>query len=109
VEHETDEALGTSSWIHTNGRQYPAAVDLSRYNRAENLVLEDTTPGAYFSCDGGVTNTGAGHQDHQLRSGADFEEPADHALQLRADDTGSECNGLTGEAESNDTEDGGGG
>jgi hypothetical protein len=64
VEHELDEVLGTSSCVDTNGSLTndcpdsgtPSAVDLFRYQSAGNLVLLSTTPGAYFSYDGGVTN-----------------------------------------------------
>lgn len=70
VEHETDEVLGTSSCIDTGGASLsdgcdgfgagtPSAVDLFRYSAPGDLVLDSflsTTPGAYFSYDGGVTN-----------------------------------------------------
>jgi hypothetical protein len=74
VEHETDEALGTSSCVSTqntsllgdgcdssapSGSGNPSAVDLFRYSSAGNLVLDSslsTTPGAYFSYNGGTSN-----------------------------------------------------
>jgi hypothetical protein len=67
VEHETDELLGTASCIDTQGDPLaddcgsgvPSAVDLFRYSSAGNLVLDSslsTTPGAYFSFNGGSTN-----------------------------------------------------
>ena len=64
MEHETDEVLGTSSCISTQGPSLtdacggsdPSAVDLFRYNGSGNRVLIDTTPGAYFSYNGGVSN-----------------------------------------------------
>jgi hypothetical protein len=74
VEHETDEVLGTSSCVTTqmnplsngcdsggvpSGTGTPSAVDLFRYSSAGNLVLDSslsTTPGAYFSYNGGSTN-----------------------------------------------------
>ncbi len=67
VEHETDEVLGTSSCVSTQGNPLsdgcgtgiPSAVDLFRYSSAGNLVLDSslsTTPGAYFSYNGGSTN-----------------------------------------------------
>jgi len=69
VEHETDEVLGTASCIDTTnpsgltdgcpGTDTPSAVDLFRYQSTGNPVLIGTTPSAYFSYDGGVTN-GAG-------------------------------------------------
>lgn len=71
VEHETDEILGTASCIDTTGHSLSngcivpgvsevlSAVDLFRYQSNGNLVLISTTPGGYFSYDGGQTN-GAG-------------------------------------------------
>lgn len=67
VEHETDEVLGTASCIDTTGSTLqdgcgsnsPSAVDLFRFQSPGNLVFISTTPGAYFSYDGGQTN-GAG-------------------------------------------------
>ncbi len=67
VEHEADEVLGTSSCVSTQGNPLsdgcgtgiPSAVDLFRYSSAGNLVLDSslsTTPGAYFSYNGGATN-----------------------------------------------------
>jgi len=68
VEHEVDEILGSSSCVSTQtmplsnrcpGTDTPSAIDLFRYSSAGNLVLDSslsTTPGAYFSYDGGVTN-----------------------------------------------------
>ena len=63
VEHETNKVLGTASCIDTTtgvltdacGGARVSAVDLFRY-LAGNPVFSDTTPGAYFSFDGGVTN-----------------------------------------------------
>ena len=71
VEHETDEVLGTASCIDTpksglaNGCVFGkvtnvlSPVDLFRYQSAGDLVLISSTPGAYFSYNGGQTN-GAG-------------------------------------------------
>jgi hypothetical protein len=68
VEHEVDELLGTTSCITTEtvpvsngcpGNNTPSAADLFRYSGAGALVLDSslsTTPGAYFSYNGGVTN-----------------------------------------------------
>ena len=64
VEHETDEVLGTASCISTTnptltdgcGGTNASAVDLFRYSAPGTRVFESTTPGAYFSYDGGVTN-----------------------------------------------------
>lgn len=69
IEHETNEVLGTSSCIDTGGglsdgcnffgAGTPSAVDLFRYSAPGSLILDSslsTTPGAYFSYDGGVTN-----------------------------------------------------
>ncbi len=81
VEHETDEILGTSSCINTtnplsNGCQSNtlAAVDLFRYQSAGNLVLISTTPGAYFSYDGGVTNGANGKIYNTLANGDDYSD-----------------------------------
>jgi hypothetical protein len=78
VEHETDEALGTASCITTTGAladfcggSSPSAVDLFRYS-AGARVLESTTPGAYFSYDGGVTNGAAGAVYNTLPNGEDY-------------------------------------
>jgi hypothetical protein len=69
VQHETDEALGTSSCIDTQtdplsdecdfagGSGVPSAVDLFRYSSPGELVLDSSlsiTPGAYFSYNGGT-------------------------------------------------------
>lgn len=64
VEHETDEVLGTSSCIDTTssslqdgcGGTNASAVDLFRYSGSGTRVFQSTTPGAYFSYNGGVTN-----------------------------------------------------
>jgi hypothetical protein len=85
VEHETDEVLGTASCITTQtsplsnpcnflGNGTPSAVDLYRY-LAGSLVLNsslDTTPGAYFSYDGGVTNGANGAVYNTLDNGDDY-------------------------------------
>jgi hypothetical protein len=71
VQHETDEVLGTTSCITTQadplsdgcGNGTPSAVDLFRYSSAGHLVLDSslsTTPGAYFSYNGGTTNGAIG-------------------------------------------------
>jgi uncharacterized protein (TIGR03437 family) len=80
VEHETDEVLGTASCIATgppslsdqchNG--VPSAVDLFRYQSAGKLVLISTTPGAYFSYDGGQTNGANGNVYNTLDNGDDY-------------------------------------
>jgi hypothetical protein len=74
VEHETDEVLGTASCIDTGGGVLsdgcdsfgpgtPSAVDLFRYSAPGSLILDSslsTTPGAYFSYNGGATNGAVG-------------------------------------------------
>lgn len=83
VEHETDEVLGTSSCINTQaatlsdscGNGVPAAIDLFRYSAAGKLVSDaslSTTPGAYFSYDGGVTNPAPGVFFNTLSNGDDY-------------------------------------
>ena len=67
VEHEVDELLGTVSCVTTQTNPLsndcpgnpPSAVDLFRYAGPGALVLDSslsTTPGAYFSYNGGATN-----------------------------------------------------
>jgi hypothetical protein len=72
LEHETDEILGTSSCINTTGvslndgcpgASTPSAADLFRYSAPGSLILDSspsTTPGAYFSYNGGTTNGAIG-------------------------------------------------
>lgn len=81
VEHETDEVLGTSSCIDTTGpaladdcpgTNTPAAVDLYRYQNAGKLVLIGTTPGAYFSYNGGQTNGANGNVYNTLDNDDDY-------------------------------------
>jgi hypothetical protein len=75
VEHETDEVLGTSSCIDTNGptlangcgTSAPSAVDLFRYSAPGTRSLLSTNP-AYFSYNSGTTNVAfythsANHED----------------------------------------------
>jgi hypothetical protein len=79
VEHETDEVLGTSSCIDTTGGSLsdgcgstsPSAVDLFRYN-AGSRVFNSTTPGAYFSFNGGATNGANGAVYNTLPNGDDY-------------------------------------
>ena len=67
VEHEVDELLGTVSCVTTQTNPLsndcpgnpPSATDLFRYSGPGALVLDgslSTTPGAYFSYNGGVTS-----------------------------------------------------
>jgi hypothetical protein len=103
VEHETDEVLGTSSCISTTGAgntlvnscagtNTPSAVDLFRYQSAGNLVLDSalsTTPGAYFSYNGGTTNGASGKYYNTLANGADyadFASPTPCQFQLNIQD-----------------------
>jgi hypothetical protein len=86
VEHETDEVLGTASCITTQtsplsddcaffGAGTPSAVDLFRYSAPGSLVLDSslsTTPGAYFSYNGGVTNGANGFVYNTLDNGDDY-------------------------------------
>jgi hypothetical protein len=83
VEHETDEALGTVSCIETqdptlmnNCDGAESAADLFRYQSAGNLIADSlfsTTPGAYLSFDGGVTNAlGSGVFYNTLSNGNDY-------------------------------------
>lgn len=83
VEHETDEALGTVSCIETqdptlqnncNGNE--SAADLFRYQSTGNLIADSslsTTPGAYLSYNGGLTNgLGTGVYYNTLSNGEDY-------------------------------------
>jgi len=83
VEHETDEILGTASCIDTTGKSLvddcgaavPSAVDLFRYSSAGNLVTTSalsTTPGAYFSYNGGISNGADGAVYNTLDNGLDY-------------------------------------
>lgn len=86
VEHETDEILGTASCITTTsvtlsdscdflGGGTPSAVDLFRYSASGDLVLDSalsTTPGAYFSYNGGTTNGANGAVYNTLDNGDDY-------------------------------------
>ncbi len=85
VEHETDEVLGTKSCISTVGSlstscvgnpHIVGAVDLFRYQSSGTLALVDptisSTPGAYFSYDGGVTNGANGKVYNTLANGNDY-------------------------------------
>jgi hypothetical protein len=79
VEHETDEILGTASCIGTTGPSLAdncggtnaSAVDLFRYNGGSRVFM-DTTPGAYFSYNGGVTNGADGAIYNTLSNGDDY-------------------------------------
>lgn len=83
VEHETDELLGTASCVSTGGATLvdncgaavPAAADLFRFSAPGRLVTvsaPSTTPGAYFSYDGGATDVAAGLFYNTLSNGADY-------------------------------------
>jgi uncharacterized protein (TIGR03437 family) len=82
VEHETDEILGTASCVATTGTSLAnecgsnvlSAVDLFRFQSAGNLVLSSTTPGAYFSYNGGQTNGAGKYQKvyNTLDNGDDY-------------------------------------
>lgn len=87
VQHETDEVLGTSSCISTQssslsnpcasifGAGTPSAVDLFRYSAPGTLVLDSslsTTPGAYFSYNGGTSNGANGAAYNTLSNGNDY-------------------------------------
>ncbi|MFZ1084105.1 MAG: NF038122 family metalloprotease [Terracidiphilus sp.] len=80
VEHETDEILGTSSCVSTQGAVLSdgcggtsaSAVDLFRYQAPGTRVFESTAPGAYFSYDGGATNGANGATYNTLVNGEDY-------------------------------------
>jgi hypothetical protein len=73
VEHETNNLLGTASCIDTEGLLSdacsaagpgtPSAADLYRYSAPGSLIPDSSlssTPGAYFSYNGGATNGAVG-------------------------------------------------
>lgn len=80
VEHETDEVLGSSSCVSTGGGTLSlgcldsnaSAVDLFRYQSSGTRVFVSTTPGAYFSYDGGATNGADGAAYNTLANGDDY-------------------------------------
>ena len=97
VEHETDEILGTASCIDTTttplsndcGSGVPSAVDLFRFSAAGKPIPDSalsTTPGAYFSYNGGVTNNINGVFYNTLDNGDDYADflgncPSDQHVQ----------------------------
>lgn len=100
VEHETDEVLGTSSCVVTTtmslsdpcpprGTGTPSAVDLYRYSSVGTLIPDSalsTTPGAYFSYNGGATN-GAGTATYNtLDNGKDYADFTQNCGQIQDED-----------------------
>ncbi len=100
VEHETDEILGTASCIDTTGANLAdgcggtiaSAVDLFRYQAPGTRVFESTTPGAYFSYNGGVTNGADGAIYNTQPNGNDYADFTQNC-QFVQDDEG--CLGST--------------
>jgi hypothetical protein len=89
VEQQTNEILGTGSCITTLtsplsnacasdfGAGTPSAVDLFRYSAPGTLIPDSapsTTPGAYFSYNGGATNGADGAIYNTLDNGEDYAE-----------------------------------
>ncbi len=86
VQHETDEVLGTISCVSTQsaplsdvcdpyGTGTPSAADLFRYSAPGALILDSslsTTPGAYFSYNGGTTNGANGFIYNTSDNGEDY-------------------------------------
>jgi hypothetical protein len=105
VEHEVDEVLGTSSCISTTGATLtntcpgtntPSAVDLFRYASAGNLVLLDSTPGAYFSYNGGATNGAGGAVYNTLSNGDDYADFLTGCPSMTRIQDGTDCPGQGG-------------
>jgi hypothetical protein len=96
VENETDAILGTGSCVTTAtnplsdpcssvfGKGTPSAADLFRYSAPGDLIPDSapsTTPGAYFSYNGGATNGADGADYNTLDNGenyADFTTNCQH-------------------------------
>jgi len=116
VQHETDEILGTSSCISTQtnpnltnpcasnfGAGTPSAVDLFRYSASGNLLPDSalsTTPGQYFSYNGGAANGADGATYNTLDNGDDYADFATNCAHVQ------DAQGCTG-AIFNITSDGG--
>jgi hypothetical protein len=89
VQHETDEVLGTASCISTSGSlsdgcgSFASAVDLFRYQAPGTRVFIDTTPGAYFSYNGGLTNGAAGAPYNTLANGDDYADFATNCAHVQ--------------------------
>jgi hypothetical protein len=125
VEHETDEALGTQSCIETQTPPYlenncagnVAAADLFRYQSPGSLInilvtpsSIPTTPGAYLSVNGGVTNAlGAGRYYNTLVNGEDYGDFSNNTVcnSGSTPDAVQDGEGCPGEANLNITNDGG--
>ncbi len=119
VEHETDEILGTASCIDTQtnplsnvcsffGANTPSAVDLFRYSSVGNLIPNSalsTTPGAYFSYNGGATNGADGAVYNTLDNGNDYADFLSGCPTKVFVQDGTGCPG--GDANVNITNDGG--
>jgi hypothetical protein len=78
VQHEADEILGTSSCVSTSssltegcGGNNVGAVDLFRYNAGTRVFIDSTT-GAYFSFNGGVSNGANGAVYNTSANGQDY-------------------------------------
>jgi len=116
VEHETDEVLGTASCIDTQGpslsngcssagADIASAADLFRYSAPGSLVLDSslsTTPGAYFSYDGGVTNgaTGIGGSPtyyNTLNNGEDYADFVSSSPDCGTNEAVQDATGCPGE------------
>ncbi len=121
VSHETDEVLGTSSCISTQsssltdpcdnalglpaGTGTPSVVDLFRYSSSGVLVLDSslsTTPGAYFSYNGGSTNgaNGIGGTPkvyNTLANGDDYADFVSSSPDCGTDEAVQDATGCPGE------------
>ncbi len=104
VEHETDELLGTASCISTTGASLandcpgtntPTQVDLFGYSGGGSLVLLNSTPGAYFSYNGGATNGAGGALYNTLSNGNDYADFLTGCPSTPRVQDGTACQGIS--------------
>jgi hypothetical protein len=118
VQHETDEVLGTSSCISTQGGNglsddcdfaggngVPSAVDLSRYSSPGHLALDtapSTADGQYFSYNGGTDYGAYGSAGdykvyNTLANGDDFADYVSSSPDCGSNEAVQDATGCPGE------------